>query len=184
MVLLELFYLYLQNFYIWSVRSFKSWISQNMVYILRKKCITTHRICISYCWCFSVSFFLLQTISPSNGFMRNMFGGCIGIRWYCVNSITSLSFDSPMLALMQKREEPTSTINTNIAARGCLPKTFLLWRCLIFRMLFVFVFEAQRICRKCKIVTLFWQCSDISILEQQSNASHIFISNIFILLIY
>ena len=58
-------------------------------------------------------------------------GGCTGIRQYCVNSITSLSFDSPMLALMQKREEPTSTINTNIAARGCLPKTFLLRRCLI-----------------------------------------------------
>ena len=68
MVLLELFYLYLQNFYIWSVRSFKSWISQNMVYIIRKKCITTYRICISYCWCFSVSFFLPQTIFPIQRF--------------------------------------------------------------------------------------------------------------------
>ena len=45
MVLLELFYLYLQNFTSDQLEALKSWISQNMG-ILQKR-ITIHRICIS-----------------------------------------------------------------------------------------------------------------------------------------
>ena len=95
--------------------------------------VTTHSICILCCWCFQFLFVLLQTIFPIQRFYtKYVREDRTKLRQKCVNSITSLSSDSPMLAQMNKREEPTSQSTLNIASRGSLPKTFVLRRCFIF----------------------------------------------------